>query len=205
MLALGRELAAALDRAGMRPVLTREEDVFVPLQRRMTIARAAGADVLLSLHADALEADAASGASIYTLTQEAVDGASARMVERHEAGDLLAGLDLQGQDDELATALMDLARLDTTPRSERLAQAVAGALEEAGAVVNGRALRQANLAVLQAADFPSVLIEVGFLSDAGDRMRLATPEGRAAIVAGLAAALGDWAAEEAEREPLLRR
>jgi N-acetylmuramoyl-L-alanine amidase len=205
MLALGRELATALDRAGMRPVLTREEDVFVPLQRRMTIARAAGADVLLSLHADALEADAASGASIYTLTQEAVDGASARMVERHEAGDLLAGLDLQGQDDELATALMDLARLDTTPRSERLAQAVAGALEEAGAVVNGRALRQANLAVLQAADFPSVLIEVGFLSDAGDRMRLATPEGRAAIVAGLAAALGDWAAEEAEREPLLRR
>ena len=205
MLALGRELAAALDRAGMHPVLTREEDIFVPLQRRMTIARAAGADVLVSLHADALEADAASGASIYTLTQEAVDGASARMVERHEAGDLLAGLDLQGQDDELATALMDLARLDTTPRSERLAQAVAGALKEAGAVVNGRALRQANLAVLQAADFPSVLIEVGFLSDVGDRMRLATPEGRAAIVAGMVAALGDWVAEEAERDPLLWR
>lgn len=205
MLALGRELAAALERAGMHPVLTREEDVFVPLQERMTIARAAGADVLLSLHADALEADAASGASIYTLTQEAVDGASARMVERHEAGDLLAGLDLQGQDDELATALMDLARLDTTPRSERLAQTVAGALKEAGAAVNGRALRQANLAVLQAADFPSVLIEVGFLSDAGDRTRLATPQGRAPIVAGLVAALGDWAAQEAEREALLRR
>ena len=205
MLALGRELALALGRAGVHPVLTREEDIFVPLQRRMTIARAAGADVLVSLHADALEADAASGASIYTLTQEAVDGASARMVERHEAGDLLAGLDLQGQDDELATALMDLARLDTTPRSERLAQAVAGALEEAGAVVNGRALRQANLAVLQAADFPSVLIEVGFLSDPGDRMRLATPEGRAAIVAGMVAALGDWATQEAAREPLLRR
>jgi N-acetylmuramoyl-L-alanine amidase len=81
----------------MHPVLTREADVFVPLQERMTIARAAGADVLLSLHADALEEDAASGASVYTLTQEAVDQASARMVQRHEAGDLLAGSTCRGR------------------------------------------------------------------------------------------------------------
>jgi N-acetylmuramoyl-L-alanine amidase len=205
MLVLGQELAAAVQRAGMHPVLTREADVFVPLQERMTIARAARADVLLSLHADALEEAAASGASVYTLTREAADQASSRMVQRHEAGDLLAGLDLQGQEDELATALMDLARLDTVPRSERLAEAVAAALAEAGAAVNGRPLRQANLAVLQAADFPSVLVEAGFLSDPADRARLSSPEGRRAIVAGLVAALRDWEAAEAARARSLRR
>ncbi|HVG48182.1 MAG TPA: N-acetylmuramoyl-L-alanine amidase, partial [Rubellimicrobium sp.] len=97
MLTLAEELAAALESAGMVPVLTREEDSFVPLQDRMTLARAAGADVLLSLHADALQEDDASGASVYTLTDKAVDQASGKMVERHQGSDLLAGLDLRGE------------------------------------------------------------------------------------------------------------
>jgi N-acetylmuramoyl-L-alanine amidase len=205
MLALGIELAEAVARAGMVPVLTRTEDVFVPLQTRMSIARAAGADVLISLHADALEEDQARGASVYTLTQEAVDGASARMVQRHEGGDLIAGLDLSGTDDTVATALLDLARRDTAPRAARLAETLAASLHEAGAVVNGRPLRQAQLAVLSAADFPSVLLEAGFLSDEGDRARLSSPEGRAPIVAGIVGALQVWRAAEAARAPLLRR
>jgi N-acetylmuramoyl-L-alanine amidase len=205
MLALARELAEALRRTGMVPVLTREEDVFVPLQERMTRARVGEADVLISLHADALEGAEAQGASIYTLTEEAVSQASRGMVQRHEGGDLIAGLDLQGQDDALATALMDLARLDTVPRSETLAQAMAEQLARVGADVNARPLRQANLAVLKAADFPSVLLESGFLSDPDDRARLATPEGRAPVVAGVVAALQAWAAAEAGRASLLRR
>ncbi|WP_210527746.1 N-acetylmuramoyl-L-alanine amidase [Rubellimicrobium arenae] len=205
MLSLARELADAVARAGMVPVLTREDDVFVPLQARMTIARQAGADVLLSLHADALEQDDASGASIYTLTEEAVGQASERMVERHEGGDLLSGLDLKGQDDTVATALMDLARLDTTPRSRNLAAALAAALPKAGAPVNDHVLRQAPLAVLNAADFPSVLIETGFLSDPSDRARLSTAQGRAPLVAGIVAALRSWSDAEEARAPLLRR
>lgn len=205
MLALGVELAAALERAGMVPVLTRTADVFVPLQERMTRARAGGADVLLSLHADALEEANAAGASVYTLTEEAVGRASERMVERHEGGDLIAGLDLRGQDDTVATALMDLARLDTAPRSERLAAVLAQSLGRAGAAVNGKPLRQANLAVLKAADFPSVLLEAGFLSDPADRQRLSSPEGRAVIVAGIVAALEAWGAEEEARKALLLR
>jgi N-acetylmuramoyl-L-alanine amidase len=205
MLALGLELAQAVELAGMVPVLTRREDVFVPLQERMTLARAGGADVLLSLHADALEEDAAAGASVYTLTQEAVGDASAGMVQRHEGGDLIAGLDLKGQEDEVATALMDLARLDTAPRSERLAAVLAAALGQAGATVNRQPLRRANLAVLKAADFPSVLLEAGSLSDPGDRARLSTPEGRAPVVRGIVAALEAWAGEEAGRAALLRR
>ncbi len=205
MLALGLEVAEAVARAGMVPVLTRTEDVFVPLQDRMSLARAGGADVLLSLHADALEGDQASGASVYTLTEEAVDAASERVVERHGAGDLIAGLDLSGQDDTVATALLDLARLETAPRSERLAAVLAEALRASGAAVNGRPLRRAQFAVLAAADFPSVLLEAGFLSDEGDHARLSSPEGRAPIVAGIVAALLAWRAEEEARAPLLRR
>jgi N-acetylmuramoyl-L-alanine amidase len=205
MLALAEELAETLEGAGMVPVLTREEDSFVPLQERMTLARAAGADVLLSLHADALEEDDASGASVYTLTQEAVDEASAKMVERHRGSDLLAGTDLQGEDETLATALMDLARADSVPASRRLAEALARELPKAGAPVNDHVLRQAPLAVLNAADFPSVLIETGFLSDADDRARLSSPLGRAPIVQGIVAGLKAWRTGEAEQAPPLTR
>ncbi|MCP1168025.1 N-acetylmuramoyl-L-alanine amidase, partial [Limimaricola sp. ASW11-118] len=206
MLRLARETAEAINRTGtMRAVLTRDEDAFVSLSERMTIARAEGAGLLLSLHADALEEDAASGGSVYTLSDAAQDAASSRMVERHQRGDLLSGLDLSRQDDRVATALMDLARLDTAPQSARLASALVAALREAGAHLNTRPRRSAPLAVLNAADFPSVLVEVGFLSNAGDRARLIDPVGRARIVSGLVAGLQAWAAEEAARAPLRRR
>lgn len=206
MLRLARETVEAINRSGtMRAVLTRDSDAFVPLAERMTIARAAGAGLLLSLHADALEEDEASGGSVYTLSDEAQDAASGRMVERHQRGDLLAGLDLSRQDDRVATALMDLVRLDTVPQSERLAQALVASLRQAGAHLNSRPRRSAPLAVLNAADFPSVLVEVGFLSNAGDRARLSDPAGRARIVSGLVAGIQGWAAEEAARAPLRRR
>lgn len=206
MLTLALELEEAILRAGdMVPVLTRRADIFVPLSQRISIARAAGADVLVSLHADALEEDAARGATVYTLSAEALDQASQRMVERHERGDLLAGLDLAGQDDTVATVLMDLARLETAPSSDRLAEAVVAGLREAGARVNGTPRRQAPLAVLNAADFASVLVEAGFLSDESDRETLADPEGRARIVAGILSGLQAWAADQAVRDGNLRR
>ena len=206
MLALGLELAEALTRAGgITPVLTRREDVFVPLEERMTIARAAGADVLLSLHADALEMDAAQGASVYLLSERGLDRASERVAERHDRGDLLAGLDLSGQDDTVATVLMDLARLETAPQAGRLREALIGGFEDTGARLNSRPRRSAVLAVLSAADFPSVLVEVGFLSNAEDRAALSTRDGRAPVVAGLVLGLQRWAAEEEALAPLIRQ
>ena len=206
MLQLGLELAEALDRTeGVQAILTRSTDVFVPLADRMSIARAAGADLFISLHADALDADAATGASVYTLTQDAVDQASERMAERHDRGDLLAGVDLSGADDTVATVLMDLARLETAPRADRFADDLVQGLEDAGAGVNRNPRRTAPLAVLNAADFPSVLLEVGFLSSERDRAALATAQGRARIVAGIVAAIGQWAAAEEVRAPLVRQ
>ncbi len=205
MLTLGLELAEAVTRSGMRAVLTRNSDVFVPLSERLTIARNAGADVFLSLHADALEGEQARGASIYTLSEDATDRASERMAERHNRGDLLAGMDLSQEDDTIAKVLMDLARIETGPAGERLSEALVAALLAEGAVVNNRPQRQAMLAVLLSADFPSVLVEVGFLSNPADRERLTTAEGRATVVAGLVRGLQVWAAEEEALAPLIRQ
>lgn len=206
MLALGLELAAALGRIeGVQPAITRADDTFVPLQERLTLARGAGADLFISLHADALEGVQATGASVYTLTSQAAGEASQRMAERHERGDLLAGVDLSRQSDEVAMVLQDLVRVETAASGERFADQLVIAMGDTGAVLNSRPRRQAELAVLNAADFPSILLEVGFLSNPDDRARLTTAQGRAPIVAAVTLAVGRWAIEEAALEPLIRQ
>lgn len=206
VLALAIEVADAINRTGqMRAILTRDADFFVPLETRMTIARAAGVSAFVSLHADALEEGGAQGASVYTLSDAGLDIASERMAERHERGDLLAGLDLAGHDDRIATVLMDLARLETGPAADLLAEAVVKGLRGTGVTLNTRARRTGRLAVLNAPDFASVLIEVGFLSSKSDRKTLTSQTGRAPMVAGLVSAVTTWADTQAARAPLVRR
>jgi N-acetylmuramoyl-L-alanine amidase len=206
MLALAFDVAEAINRTGsMRAVLIRDADFFVPLEGRMTHARRVGADAFISLHADSLEEGGAHGASVYTLAADAIDGASTRMAERHERGDLLAGLDLTGQDDRIAGLLMDLARLETGPSGVRLADALVREMGRAGVRMNSRPRRAGKLAVLNAPDFASVLIEVGFLSSDVDRAALTSLDGRAAIAVGIAAGLTAWADAEAARAPLIRQ
>lgn len=206
MLELGYEVARAVDRMeGVTPYLTREADVFVPLQERLTLARAVGADLFISLHADALEGLQATGASVYTLADEATDAATQRIAERHDRGDIVAGLDLSGQDDEVAKILMDLARLETGPAGDRFAAALVTALKDRGAPLTRRPRRAELLAVLTSADFPAVLLEVGFLSHDGDRDRLSSPEGRRPIVEGLVLAIDRWMIEEQALAPLRRQ
>ncbi len=182
MLIMGAELAVMLNGLeGVSAVMTRETDTFVPLSSRLTFARQVGADLFLSLHADALEEDDAQGASVYTLSAEGGSAAAQRIVERHERGDLLAGVDLNATGDRVATALMDLARAETGPAGRRFADALVRSMQAQGVRLNSQPRREGQFAVLTAADFPSVLIEAGFLSNAEDRSVLATPEGRARI------------------------
>lgn len=195
MLDLAHEIAAALSDSGISVVLTREADKFVPLNRRLTIARAAGADLFISLHADALEEDAAQGASVYTLARDGGDRAARRLVERHERGDLLSGVDLEGTEDRVAHVLLDMARAETGPAGQRFAAGLVQQMQDRGVRVNARPLRQGGFAVLGAADFPAVLIEAGFLSNARDRENLSSAEGRRPLVAAVADAVRDWAAE----------
>jgi N-acetylmuramoyl-L-alanine amidase len=97
-------------------VLTRDDDIFVPLETGSRSRGRRGRICFLSLHADALAEGEATGATIYTLSEEASDRAAAALAERHDRDDLLAGVDLTGQDDLVAQVLMDMARTETRPR-----------------------------------------------------------------------------------------
>ncbi len=198
MLTFARELKEALLRDGrFKVVMTRDDDVFVPLETRMTIARAARADVFLSLHADALAEGEAQGATVYTLADEASDAAAQALAERHDRDDLLAGLDLSAQDDLVVTVLMDMARTETQPRVDRLAAALVGAIKGAELRMHRHPHQEGGFSVLKSPDIPSALVEVGFLSSARDLKRLTDPDWRARMVAALVAGLGTWAEEDA--------
>lgn len=203
MLTFARELKEVLLRqGGFRVVLTRDADVFVPLEARMSIARQAGADAFLSLHADALAEGEASGATIYTLAAEAEDRAAQALAERHDRDDLLAGVDLTGQDDLVAQVLMDMARTETRPRTDRLSERLAAAIRAEGLRMHRHPRQSGAFSVLKAADIPSALVELGFLSSAGDRRRLSDPEWRARMARALAAGLTAWAEDDAARRGL---
>lgn len=202
MLTFARELKEMLLRDGrVKVVMTREADEFVPLETRISIAHAAGAQVFLSLHADAIAEGEAVGATVYTLSDEASDKASQTLAERHNRDDLLAGLDLSGQDDQVAQVLMDMARAETTPRTERLANALVSAIKGAGLRMHRHPHQEAGFAVLKSADIPSLLLEVGFLSSQSDLERLSDPAWRARLQGAILQGLQDWqAVETAARE-----
>ncbi len=206
MLTFARELKEVLTRAGgFTVVMTRSEDIFVPLETRVSIARAAGADVFISLHADALSAGHAAGATVYTLSETASDEASAKLAERHERSDLLAGVDLSGQDDVIAGVLMDLARLETAPRADKLADQLVIGIRDAVGKMHKRPRQKAGFSVLKAPDIPSVLIELGFLSSADDLENLSSPVWRGWAADGIRAALAAWAITDAAEAQLLRQ
>lgn len=207
MLTFARELAEALRRSGgFEVVLTRDGDEFVSLESRVRIAREAGAEVFLSLHADALDDGEASGATLYTLAEQATDAAAAALAERHDRANLLGGgADLTGIEDEVALVLIDIARTETRPRTERLVAALLGAIREADLRLHRRPWQEAAFSVLKAPDIPSVLIEVGFLSSPRDRARLADPAWRGRMAAALVAGLAAWRDDEAGRRLLVRQ
>lgn len=205
MLGFARELSEVLTRAGFEVVMTRKDESFIGLEDRMTLARAANADLFLSLHADALPEGEAAGMSIYFWDQDADDRASKQLAVRHDRADLLAGLDLSGTDDEVADVLMDLARLETQPRSESFAKFLVAALNRAGVAMHRRPVKGAAFSVLKSPDIPSVLIELGFLTDARDRGNLFDPEWRRNCSESIALAIGEWARDDAIRTGLLRQ
>ncbi len=198
MLTFARELKEVLVRDGrFRVVMTRDEDVFVPLETRTSIARDAEADVFLSLHADALAEGDAQGATVYTLAEEASDAASAALAERHDRDDLLAGMDLSDQDDVVAEVLMDMARTETRPRTERLAKAMVAAIKAAEIRMHRHPLQSGGFSVLKSPDIPSILLEAGFLSSDRDFKRLSDPAWRATLAEALLQALVAWSEDDA--------
>jgi N-acetylmuramoyl-L-alanine amidase len=206
VLGFARELRDALRRTGrVDVVLTRDADMFVPLPTRVTLARSAGADLFVSLHADALAEGTARGATVYTLSETASDAAAEALAEQHDRADLLQGVDLHGADDVVAGVLMDLARLETAPRSVALAEALVSGIGEAGLRLHSRPHGEAGFTVLRAADIPSVLLEIGFMSDARDLDNILDPAWRGRMQEAIVAAILDWADADAARMALARQ
>jgi N-acetylmuramoyl-L-alanine amidase len=197
MLIYARAVKEALLRTGQAEViLTRDADIFVPLESRISIARAAAADVFISLHADALVEGGAKGATIYTLSADATDRAAQTLAERHDRDDLLAGVDLTAQDDLIAHVLMDMARLETQPRIDRLAVALETAIKDQNIKMHRRARQTAGFSVLKSPDIPSVLIELGFMSAPQDLANLQDPDWRARMAEAITSGVLAWAAGE---------
>lgn len=177
-LAMARELRRQLLATGRyRVTLTRDDDVFIRLRDRVTLARAAGADLFISLHADAIGSRDVRGLSVYTLSDKASDREAANLAARENRADALGGIDLAVESDEVASILIDLARRDTMNHSRRFANLV---IKEFGRVATTlpRPHRSAGFAVLTAPDVPSVLIEMGYLSSPKDARLLMQAEHR---------------------------
>ncbi|MEO0372947.1 MAG: N-acetylmuramoyl-L-alanine amidase [Pseudomonadota bacterium] len=206
MLRFARELQETLIRAGGFDVaMTRSEDMFVSLDRRVAIAHELGADVFVSLHADALTNGRAHGATVYTLSETASDEASAALAARHDRTQILAGIDLTHQDDVVADVLIDLARTETQPRSETLAKAIRGGIYQQNLPLNSRPLRSAGFSVLKSPDIPSVLVEIGFMSSERDLANIRDPDWRAKMAAAIRDALMAWRIADAASAKLVRQ
>ncbi len=204
MLTFARELREALLRAGgYQVVLTRVDDHFVSLERRIALAHQAGADVFISLHADILSEGRAHGAAVYTLSDDASDVASHKLAERHDRGDLISGVDLSGADDQVADVLLDIARQETRPRTDALARALAKGMAQQGGPMNTRPIRTASFSVLKAADIPSVLVELGFLSSPRDLKNIQNSEWRRGMALGILNGLEQWRQEDLVKRSLI--
>ncbi len=189
-----RELGRLLDADGRyHVVLTREDDTRVPLRERVARARAAHADVFLSLHADSLTSRRQSGLSVFILSETAADEEAALLAAHagEASGNILSSVDLSPYDAEVATILIDLAQRDTTNRSLAFADWL---VEELGNVAPliPRPRRFAGFAVLTSPDTPSVLIELGFLSNQQDARALADPRHRRRLASAIRRALNRY-------------
>ncbi|HEX9905282.1 MAG TPA: N-acetylmuramoyl-L-alanine amidase [Propylenella sp.] len=163
-LELARELRLA---AELEPVLTRSDDTFLPLADRVEVARRHHAALFISVHADSVREDYVRGATVYTLSDDASDALAAALAERENRSDILAGLSLSDQPDDVADILFDLARRETRNLSVRFAKSLVGKV--AGAMpLNGNPWRRADFKVLKAPEVPSVLLELGYLSNKDD-------------------------------------
>lgn len=206
VLNFARQLREVLLRRGQFDVaMTRDADEFVSLDGRIRAARAAQADLFLSLHADALPEGLATGTVIYLLGDEASDDSAAYLAERHDRADMLAGVDLTGNTDEIARVLMSVAWQDTAPRARGLADALVESVGEAGLRLHRRPIQSGAFTVLRAVDMPSALIELGFMSSPRDLQNLRDPDWTLRMAEALADALELWQERDTAMQELRRR
>jgi len=173
-----------------RVAMTRSEDEFVALGERVRFARSRNAALFVSVHADALpkREGLAEGATVYTLSENASDAEAARLAETENKADVIAGVDLTAEPDDVANILVDLAQRETKTFSMQFARTVVDELKSA-ARLHKHPLKSAGFKVLLAPDVPSVLVELGYMSTKDDLKQLTSANWRARTAQALAQAV----------------
>lgn len=188
-LAMARELKRQLEETGRyKAVLTRDSDIFIRLRDRVAIAREAGADLFISLHADSHGSRDLRGASVYTLSETASDAEAAALATKENKADLIAGIDLSSENEIVTNILIDLAQRETKNLSAHFAAMLVNELERETRLLRNTH-RFAGFAVLKAPDVPSVLVELGYLSNPKDEAQLRSVAHRAKLAGSLVRAI----------------
>jgi N-acetylmuramoyl-L-alanine amidase len=201
VLAFGLALRDRIEKSGKyRVVMTRTDDTFIPLADRVKIARNQSAALFVSIHADALprgEGDA-QGATIYTLSDKASDAEAERLAEAENKADAIGGVNLTEEPTDVADILIDLAQRETRTFSNRFARLLMGEMK--GTVrMHKHPLKSAGFRVLKAPDVPSVLVELGYVSNKGDLEHLVSDSWRSRTVASMAQAVDAFLAKRVAR------
>lgn len=195
-LAIARKLKAAVDQEpGLRAVLTRDGDYFIPLQNRVIKARAAEADLFVSIHADAFIKPHARGSSVFALSERGATSAAARwLAKRENEADLIGGVNIDVADPFLKQVLLDLSQTATINDSLKLGRAV---LDQLGTIntLHKPRVEQAGFAVLKAPDIPSILVETAFISNPEEEQRLKDEGYQAEMAAALLAGIKHYFAK----------
>ena len=180
-----REFAKQLRRSGKYKVyLTRNRDIYIPLRQRVNIARKHNADLFISIHADAIKRKSVRGMSIYTLSETASDKEAAALARKENQSDIIAGIDFADQPPEVANILIDLAQRETKNLSVKFANLVVDNARGKTRLLD-RTHRFAGFRVLKAPDVPSVLVELGFLTNRQDEKQLVSAAWRRKMAAAL--------------------
>lgn len=185
-LAIARALEQRVDaEPGMKAVLTRDGDYFVPLRDRMRRARAHEADLFVSIHADSIRDRSVDGSSVYILSQHGASTEAARwLAERQNAADLIGGVSLENKGDMLASVLLDLSQTASLTESHTAAEHVLRQLNEVGEV-RKPLVQQAGFMVLKSPDIPSMLIETAYISNPAEELRLRSVAHQAKLAAAI--------------------
>ena len=201
-LSAAREIKKQLEQTGRYKVLlTRDRDIFIRLRERVSAAREGGAELFVSIHADAIKNKNIRGLSVYTLSERASDKEAAALAEKENKADLIAGIDLNGESPEVTNILIDLAQRESMNQSARFAAGLVKSLKRETRMLRNTH-RFAGFAVLKAPDVPSVLMELGFLSNRQDEKALRSKKYRAKLASALVRAVDGYFVriEEATRK-----
>ena len=189
VLAFSRDLRRLLERTGKyKVVLTRNKDSFISLRDRVKIARDSNADLFVAIHADSVKGHNARGATIYTVSEKASDHEAAELARKENRSDIIAGVDLATENDDITGILIDLAQRETNNHSLFFAKKIVQQVKSVTTMTK-RPLRSAGFRVLKAPDVPSVLFELGYLSSSADERQLTSKTWRRKAAGALAIAV----------------